>query len=590
MRSQLRILLPVAAIIFLAIFPQLFFVLKTEKWHGSYFVSNYDEPAYSAYVNALMSGEPRKNDPFVGLSDTSATPQPETFYSIQFIPAYAIAIPARMLGINVSTAFIFLAVFIAGFSAIAIRKLLLETTGDEMLSSIGPVAILCLGTAVAFQGELRNLLTGGLLADFLPFLRRYQPGFAFPLFFVFCLLFYRAVNKPGHRERFVQAAVAGVLFAVLVFSYFYLWTAAAAWMTCFAIVFLICKKDEWRSLVVPIAITGGIGLIAIVPYFLMLAERSADLDSVQLLGLTRMPQLVSPSLIIGLIVAVAAIYTARKSESKANLPFVMLLSFALTPVILFNQQVVTGRSLQPVHYELFIANYMVLTSAVTLAARWWPSASNPSRDRILTYAASIIFAWGVFEAYGSTNRALTVAEIRDGSWPAIQAAASSDTSKRQVILATNFVTGDIIPSIPNTRSYWNPHTSSAGGIGVEQNKNLFYKYLYFSGNTEKDLEQALRANSFEVTAAIFGSERALPSLGSDSQKITVDEIRSETQRFAEFVRKIDSSQALEPKLDHLIVPAEAEPSFANVDKLYVRDQGQTFGLFKLYKLTSKTAQ
>jgi hypothetical protein len=41
-------------------------------------------------------------------------------------------------------------------------------------------------------------------------------------------------------------------------------------------------------------------------------------------------------------------------------------SFAVTPFLLFNQQVVTGRSLQPFHYEEFAANYWVALAAVML--------------------------------------------------------------------------------------------------------------------------------------------------------------------------------------------------------------------------------
>ncbi len=127
-----RNLLPVSigAIVLLALLPQI--LLWTGEWHGSYFVSNYDEPAYSAYVNSLMQGRPRKNDPFLGRSDGPETPQPETLYSIQFIPAYFIALPAKALGLSVSTAFILLAIFIAAASTLALYRLLLEATGDEV--------------------------------------------------------------------------------------------------------------------------------------------------------------------------------------------------------------------------------------------------------------------------------------------------------------------------------------------------------------------------------------------------------------------------------------------------------------------------
>lgn len=577
-------MLPVLAVLFLALFPQIFFLLAgPDKWNGSYFVSNYDEPAYSAYVNALIKGEPRKNDPFLGLTDSEATPQPETLYSIQFVPPYSIALPARLLGLSASTAFILLAVFIAIFSVLAIGRLLTEVTGDDMIATVGPILILCLGTAVAFQGELRNLVDGRLLTDFLPFLRRYQPGFAFPLFFAFCLLVYKAAGRETLRAVVSWAIAAGSVFAVLVFSYFYLWTAAAAWLACFVLFSMVIDRGSWRRTVIVAGTIGVIGLAAIIPYFYLLSQRSANLDSVQLLDLTHVPQFASPSMIVGLVVAAVAVWAARKAEGEFRPNLVLLFAFALTPVVLFNQQVITGRSLQPVHYELFIANYMVLTAAVTLLS-FVLKPGEETRRRVFIYLGIAAFAWGLFEAYGSANRGLTVAEIRDGSVPAIDAAAAGQP-RRQVILATNFVTADFIPSVGNTRSYWNPHTSSAGGISVDDNKRLFYQYLYFSGYTERDLDEALRANSFEVTAAIFGSDRALPSLAGGAKKITVEEIRAETARFAEFARSFND--AYEPIIDRLIVPAEAEPPYTNLDRWYTRDQGETFGLFKLYRLTPK---
>lgn len=584
-----KILLPVLAIVFLALFPQIFFLLAgPDKWNGSYFVSNYDEPAYSAYVNSLIRGQPRKNDPFLGLSDNDATPQPETLYSIQFIPAYSIALPARLLGLSASTAFILLGAFIAVFSVFAINRLLMEVAGDDAIATVGSVVVLCLGTAVAFQGELRNLVDGRLLTDFLPFLRRYQPGFAFPLFFVFCLLVHKAaVGRETLRAMLPWAVAAGVVFAVLVFSYFYLWTAAGAWMAFFVLISIVVERDSWRRVLTVAGTVGVIGVAALIPYFYLLSQRSVNLDSVQLLDLTREPNFASPSMIFGVIVAVVAVFAYRKAQGQFKAEIVILLSFALTPIILFNQQVITGRSLQPIHYELFIANYMVLTAAVVLLSIWEPFGKMQGRNRALTYIGIVAFAWGLFEAYGSSNRGLTVAEIRDGSLPAIHAATAGQP-RRQVILATNFVTADFIPSVGNTRSYWNPHTSSAGGIGIEDNKRLFYQYLYFSGYTERDLEEALRANSFEVTAAIFGSERALPSLAGGAKEITADEIRNETARFAEFARNFNN--AYEPVIDRLIVPAEAEPPYTNLDRWYTRDQGETFGLFKLYRLTPKPSR
>jgi hypothetical protein len=178
-----------------------------------------------------------------------------------------------------------------------------------------------------------------------------------------------------------------------------------------------------------------------------------------------------------------------------------------------------------------------------------------------------------------------VAEIRDGSVPAITAAASAE---RPVVLATNFVTADFIPTVTAARPLWNPHTSSAGGVNVAENKRLFYLYLYYSG-LGSDLSSALKANSFEVTSAIFGAERALPSLGDQAAKITPQEIQAEVTKYTEFVRNFDAKTAASPTLDYVIVPTEAEPAFTEIDRWYTRDAGQAYGLLKVYKLTPKEA-
>ena len=92
-------ILAATAVALIALYPQLRLQLERGKdWNGSYAFLSQDEIAYSAYVNALMTGRPRRNDPYTGRDDAPGAPQPESLFSIQFVPAYAIALPARALG------------------------------------------------------------------------------------------------------------------------------------------------------------------------------------------------------------------------------------------------------------------------------------------------------------------------------------------------------------------------------------------------------------------------------------------------------------------------------------------------------------
>src|SRR6266481_9951399 len=114
-------LVPALLVSFIAIYPQLnFWAARGQNSHGSYVLTQSDEVAYSGYINALIAGRPRRTDAFNGIEDKPGAPQHESLFSIQFIPAYAIALPARALGMTASTAFIALLVLTAAGTTLAI--------------------------------------------------------------------------------------------------------------------------------------------------------------------------------------------------------------------------------------------------------------------------------------------------------------------------------------------------------------------------------------------------------------------------------------------------------------------------------------
>src|SRR6185503_16067975 len=101
--------LAAAAVTLLAVLPQLHFWFKRGRdWNGAYAILQPDEPLYSAYINALIDGRPRRNDPVSGRDDHPQAPLPESLFSIQFVPPYVIAFFARPFGASASTAFIIL--------------------------------------------------------------------------------------------------------------------------------------------------------------------------------------------------------------------------------------------------------------------------------------------------------------------------------------------------------------------------------------------------------------------------------------------------------------------------------------------------
>src|SRR6266478_825010 len=138
--------LPSMAMVLLSLIPQIhLWIVRGREWNGAYVSPQGDEPLYSAYINALIDGRTRKNDPFDGRDSTPKAPLPESTFSIQFVPAYVIALPARLFGISASTAFILLVATSALCASLSVYWLLNYVTGDHQFSAAGTLLVLCFG-------------------------------------------------------------------------------------------------------------------------------------------------------------------------------------------------------------------------------------------------------------------------------------------------------------------------------------------------------------------------------------------------------------------------------------------------------------
>ena len=574
-------------VLILGLYPQInIWMARGSAWNGAYVVTNYDEVAYSAYINSLIDGRPRTNDPFLGRDDATA----ESLYSIQVVPAYAIAWPASLFGITASTAFILLGFLLPIATSLAIFLLIWSITRDPLLSAVGTIAVLLLGTAAGFHGEIERMIVGSSIADFFPFLRRYQPGFAFPIFFLFCWLGWRALVSVDRRALIGWSAAAGFTISILIFSYFYLWTAALAWIAVLCLIWFIFRTADRGKTIIPAALIFGFAAVTFVPYAMLLARRSPNMDDAYLLASSRMLNLTAmPELIGFAIIAILAVLVWKKRFALNERPAIFTLSLAATPFVLFNQQVITGRSLQPVHYELFIANYLVLIAAVTL---FWLAVRDVSAAQIrkpLIYFGLAAIAWGFIESSAAATRNAGYEALRDEAMPVLEYLNERRLEQGQhpAVISTNLMLAGFIPTVTTYSPLWAPHTFSAGGVTGAENRELFFRYLYYSGFDENDVRKALDDDVFEVRAALFGGGRALSALEEGSATITRTEIDSEIRNYAKFRSDFDRSRARSPQISYIIVPTKAEPKFEKLDQWYTRDAGREFGLFKIYELTLK---
>src|SRR5438874_9220520 len=132
---------------------------------------------------------------------------------------------------------------------------------------------------------------------------------------------------------------AGALFALLVCSYFCLWTAAAAWLTCLALLWLAACRATWRERPLRLAPIVTLALAALVPYGLLMSRRVASTDQVLMMEFTRAPDLLRvPELIGAALLFALAIGARRRLFDCREHKTLCAASFALLPFVVFNQQ------------------------------------------------------------------------------------------------------------------------------------------------------------------------------------------------------------------------------------------------------------
>ena len=562
-----------------------------------------DETYYSAYINALIDGRPRRTDPARGQDDSPKAPLPESLFSIQFIPPYAIAFLARVFGASASAAFIVLMGAAALLAGLSVFWLLASVTGDNRLAAAGVLFVLCLGALAAGQGWIGIIFRPGARFSGLPFLRRYLPSAPFPLFFAFCTLIWRALTAATKRSALVSGGLAGLTFGALIFSYFYLWTAAAAWFACIALLWLLLRPHERRNIIY-LAIAAGLPVIlALIFYVYLLSHLPPALGKTQVLTFARWPDFFRVPELLGAITLALIVLSARRQKLSLGQPItIFAAAFALLPFLVFNQQVLTGRSIQPYHYEIFIANYAALIGLVLSLKLLRPEISR----RALIVMASLCFIWGLIEVnqpfkerstFDVTNDQTIPVLLRlkelapeDGTWVGLRENGHTPA----LVFSPQTEVSRLLPTWAPQGSLLQIGSAAFQSLSVAERRNAIFTHFYYSGRDPEFVRYLLNDRvrdlllTYYTKSTLFGPDRVLTFLVSDYQPIRQDEIENEVLNYKAFVDSFSLDQVVQRPIAYAITLADGSFDFSHVDTWYERDAGVQVGVYVLYKLRVRT--
>jgi len=190
----------------------------------------------------------------------------------------------------------------------------------------------------------------------LPLARVINPQFT-GLFFIAALFSLIKIIK-GERPV-IWFLVALVLFYINWKFYFYFWSALAVMLPVTFILSIIFRN---RKALVPLGISLMMGAIKIVPYLLSVL-RTIDYAGLNYTYVLSRHFLISPACTVAIVLLLAGICLTRKRKMSPP-DAVLYFTMPLACLLFMNQQILTGKVVQPWHYELFTSPILL---SITLA-------------------------------------------------------------------------------------------------------------------------------------------------------------------------------------------------------------------------------
>ncbi len=340
-------------------------------------------------------------------------------------------------------------------------------------------------------------------------------------------------------------------------------------------------------------------MLAIALYAYLLSRLPAAVSKAQVLTITHLPDLLRvPEIIGALIFVTLGMGMLQKKILLTESRVIFAASFAFLPFIVFNQQIITGRSIQPYHYEVLIANYAVLVGLVLTIRLLQPEIGR----RIAFSVAFACLLWGTVEVnlavharYGSNvkNDEMVPVLLRlkkqanhDGTWVGLRDHGKAAT----LVFSPEYRLSGLLPTWAPQGSLLATGSASFQSFPEAESKERLYTHFYYCRRDKEYLRQLLNGRTddpfgtYYARSVIFGPERVVTFLGRNVEPIQLDEIELEVSAYDAFAHSFSREKVLKHPLTYAVISSEGNFDFSNIDRWYERDGGQRDGGYDLYSL------
>ena len=278
----------------------------------------------------------------------------------------------------------------------------------DKLVALSGAALLLLGDPILSYSGISRIIRGMSPDSFLRVASPVNPAMIYLPFFAFLVVFWLFYKKQNWRYGIASAVLLGLNF----YNYFYSWS----WLYAFGgiLILLSLFQKKWREATKLASVFLG-GLLIAIPYFINLYQATlyptyGDASAHFGVVLSHAPMFVGFTVIGALIVFLVGF----PREDREG--YFFGLALLLTPFITQNQQIITGKVLQPAHYHWFFNKPLAVVFVLLVIFHLLNSRGLHFYKKIL---ATIIIAVSVF--VGVFTQAVSYAhDSRDGGSIAIE--------------------------------------------------------------------------------------------------------------------------------------------------------------------------
>ena len=369
----------------------------------------------------------------------------------------------------------------------------------DKLAAISGAALILLADSVQSYYGLSKILQGVSPDDFLRIAKPVNPAMIYILFFGFLIAFWVYYQKPNWRNGIISAVLLGSNF----YNYFYTWTYLYAFGGILTLFLLLNKK--WNEALNIIYVFAGALLVAI-PYVINLYQAKLHPgyeDAGIRFGLidSRAP------IFIGLVSLFALLIYLLKFPKDDKSNFYFGLALLLAPFITLNQQLITGKILQPAHYHWFFHKPIGVLLTLIVVFYYLSARNYLFLKKVLGLVIILSsFTIGIFvQAYSYSYG------VRDGGNVAIErqkygpvmAWLNNNAEKEEVVLA-NDESSHMVAIYTSLNLFYHRAAMYSLAASKQRLTEVLFTFYRFNGVGKNDARQFFFDDRANISANIYG--------------------------------------------------------------------------------------